>query len=204
MRDLGVHYDTLLKMETHVKSVCKKAYYQIHLIHKVRRYISEHSARRLVQTNVTSLLDYCNSLLIGLPDTLLSKLQRVQNCAARVVKQAPRSTHTTPLLKELHWLPIKYRIDYKVLIITFKALNGLSPNYISDLLHPYEPARTLRSRNSKLLSPQPFKCKTYGGRAFTVAAPSLWNDIPLSLRSITEMEAFKKALKTHFYRLAFK
>ena len=140
VRDLGVQYDSLLKMETHIKQICKKAYYQISLIHKVRQYLTEDSVRKLVQANITSLLDYCNGLLIGLPCSLLSKLQRVQNCAARVVKCVPQSTHITPILKELHWLPIKYRIDFKVILLTFKALNGLAPPYLSELLSPYQPS----------------------------------------------------------------
>ena len=203
VRDLGVQYDSLLKMETHIKQICKKAYYQISLIHKVRQYLTEDSVRKLVQANITSLLDYCNGLLIGLPCSLLSKLQRVQNCAARVVKCVPQSTHITPILKELHWLPIKYRIDFKVILLTFKALNGLAPPYLSELLTPYQPSRALRSMNSNTLVTKSFKCKTYGGRSFANIAPQLWNSLPSHLRTIPEETVFRKTLKTYLFNLAF-
>ena len=88
----------------------------------------------MVHALVTSRLDYCNSLLTGLPRTLLQKIQRVQNAAARVVTRTRRSEHITPVLKALHWLPIQRRIEYKVLLYTHKALQGDAPEYIRDLL----------------------------------------------------------------------
>lgn len=190
-------------MEAHIRSVCKRAYYQIHLIHRVRRYISEDAARRLVQANVTSLLDYCNGLLVGLPKKLLDMLQRVQNCAARVIKVASKSTHITPILKALHWLPIKYRIDYKIILLVFKTLNGLAPPYLADLLHPYQPSRSLRSSNENLLTAQTFKLKAYGGRSYEVVAPTLWNALPAQMRKISSLTIFKTSLKTHLFNQAF-
>lgn len=202
-KDLGVVFDSSLKMEPHVRAVCKRAFHQIHLIRSVRRYISEDAARTLIRTNVTSLLDYCNCVLTGLPSSLINLLQRVQNCAARVVKCAPRSCSITPILKDLHWLPIKYRIDYKVLLLTFKALNDLAPLYLKDLLQPYQPARVLRSMNDNLLSVPKFKYTTYGGRSFEVIAPRLWNNLPNEMRKITCLATFKNSLKTYLFQAAF-
>ena len=113
VRNLGVYYDSVLKMDTHIMTICKKAYYQIHLIHKVRKYISEDAAKMLVQASVTPLLDYCNGFLIGLPVTLLNQLLCVQNCAAHTIKCAPKFCHIMPLLKDIRWLPVKYDIQYK-------------------------------------------------------------------------------------------
>jgi len=203
VRDLGVDFDCFLKMDTHIRSVCKKAYYQLHLIYKVRKYIDEDAARTLVCSNVTSLLDYCNGLLIGLPASLLNLLQRVQNSAARVVKQLPKSSHITSILRDLHWLPISFRVDYKVLLLTFKGLNGLAPSYISNLLVPYTPSRTLRSSYDNLLTVPRHRSTTYGGRMFEVRAPQLWNNLPGEMRNITSLEVFKKSLKTHLFKCAF-
>ena len=203
IRDLGVLYDTTLKMDAHIKTICKRVYYQIHLISKVRQYITESDTRTLIQANVTSLLDYCNGLLIGLPNYLIDLLQHAQNCAARVIKRIPRSSHISPVLKELHWLPIKYRIQYKTILLTFKCLNRLAPSYLCDLLHPYVPSRSLRSQNDNLLIVQPYKLQAYGGRSFEVTAPKLWNNLPAPMRKLNSITVFKTSLKTHLCNLAF-
>ena len=125
VRDLGVIYDSAFNLEAHVKSMCRKCYFQLHLVHKIRRYITQESARTLIQANVMSVLDFCNCLLYGLPSTLLDRLQKVQNLAARIVVPARKHQHVTPVLMFLHWLPIKQCIDYKITVLrlTFKALN---------------------------------------------------------------------------------
>ena len=120
----------------------------------------------------TSRVDYCNSLLYGLPDCQLSKLQRVLNASARLVCNAPRFCHITPLLRDLHWLPIRARIDFKVLLITFKAIHGLAPRYLSDLLCIKTSSYNLRSSGSLLLAMPAVRTKvTLGDRAFVYAAP---------------------------------
>lgn len=202
-RNLGVIFDQTLSMKDHVASVCKRAYYQLHLIHRVRKSITEEAARTLVQSNVTSLLDYCNALLAGLPAVLVDRLQRVQNCAARIVKCENRSCHITPLLKDLHWLPVKHRISYKVNVLTFKAIHGHSPVYIAELLHLYQPSRDLRSGSKNLLAIPRSNLKTVGERAFSSQAPILWNKLPDNLRCVDNFCDFKRLLKTHYFKLAF-
>ena len=118
--------------------------------------------------------DYCNSLLYGQPKCILRRLQSVLNSAARLIHLTSRYEHITPLLIQLHWLPIEHRITFKIAVITFKALHGAAPNYITDLIKPYTPGRLLRSSNQLLLSTSKFNLKTYGGRSFTIAAPSVW------------------------------
>ena len=144
-----------------------------------------------------------NALLYGLSKKRLNKLQLVQNCAARLVSGVKKYDHITPVLKSLHWLPIARRIEFKILVLTFKGLNGLAPSYITELLSPYKPAKSLRSKNQHLLSKAKMKCKTFGERSFSAAAPKLWNNLPLNLRSCSKLETFKKELKTHLFRQAY-
>ena len=114
-----------------------------------------------------------------------------------------RRAHITPVLIALHWLPIKARIDFKILLITFKALHGLAPAYIKDLLPPKTNKRLLRSSDKGLLEVPGTKLKTKGDRAFAVVAPTLWNALPLILKNAVSVESFKSLLKTHLFRQHF-
>ena len=109
--------------------------------------------------------------------------------------------HISPILNNLHWLPVEKRITYKVLLIVFKCLNGLSPQYLSEPLIEYKPTRTLRSCSKKLLVVPRVNTKRYGERAFSVIGPRLWNSLPQNLRDITNLEHFKKNLKTYLFKL---
>ena len=104
---------------------------------------------------------------------------------------------------ELHWLPVEQRIIFKILIVTFKALNNLFPSYFSDLLETYKPARNLRSSGGKLLVVPRCKLNYYGDRAFSVAAPRLRNDIPDSIKCTEDLYSFKRYLKTYLFKCYF-
>ena len=128
----------------------------------------------------------------------LRKLQLAQNAAARVLTKTRKFDHITPILKDLHWLPVRERINFKLLLLTWKAINGLAPSYISNLLVPYKPVRALRSSDKHLLT-IPRTSSTLGDRAkaFSVAAPTLWNSLPLDIRCCDSLQSFKTLLKTH-------
>ena len=143
VRDLGVLLDESLTMENQVLQVCKSAYFQLRKIASIRRYLTSAATRSLVHALVTSRLDYCNSLLVGLPGSLLQKLQKVQNTAARIITRTARYEHITPVLMELHWLPIKRRVEFKVLLYTFKAIHGDAPAYMKDMVQIKTPQRSL-------------------------------------------------------------
>jgi len=111
--------------------------------------------------------------------------------------------HISPILASLHWLPIHFRIHFKILLFAFKSLNGMTPPYLSELLHPYTPNRHLRSADQLLLNVPRTKSKLRGGRCFSVAAPTLWNNLPLHIRQASILSAFKSLLKTHLFSLAY-
>ena len=153
-RNIGVLFDESLSMVPQVTAMCKSAFYHL------RKQLT-FAAQVLVQALVTSKLDYCNSLLYGLPKNVIKQLQRVQNAAARVVTLSPKFCHITPVLANLHWLSIYLRIELKILIVTCKTLHGHDPTYIKDLLQYYLPARDLRSSKKNLLIVPAFNINSY-------------------------------------------
>ena len=205
-RNLGSWFDSRLSMATHITKICSSSFYYIYNIRRIRKYLSQQSTETLVHAFITSRLDYCNGLLYGLPDCLLNKLQRVQNACARLIFKEQKFCHVTPLIYELHWLPIRYRIEFKILLITFKILNFLAPTYLSSLISLRLPSKyNLRNSSDILLLSYPrFKSKaTLGDRSFTCAAPKLWNALPFEIRSASTVSIFKTKLKTHLFRHAF-
>ena len=144
-----------------------------------------------------------NALLCGLPQTLLFKVQRVQNAAARLVCLTGRREHITPVLKELHWLPVRQRISFNVLVLTYQALHGTAPQYMTDLLSQYQPTRSLHSNDTLLLTAPQSRLTSFGDRAFQHAVPRPWNGLPISLRSANNLNSFKKALKTFLFKDAY-
>ena len=135
-RNLGVIFDSSMSMELNIKKTCRAANMQIRDIGRIRKYLSQQCTEQLVHSFITTRLDYCNCLLYGAAKHHLNHLQLIQNTAARIVTRTKRECHIRPVLKSLHWLPIDFRIIFKILLITFKAINGLAPSYISDLINP--------------------------------------------------------------------
>ena len=165
--------------------------------------LSAADAETLIYAFVSSILDNCNALFSGLPNYTTKSLQLVQNAAARLLTRTRRFDHITPILATLHWLLITFRSDLKVLLLTYKALHGLSPCYLNDLIIPYSPARSLQSSGAGLLSLPKVKKKSAGQRTFAYRAPFLWNRLPSVIREADSVELFKGKLKTHLYNLAF-
>ena len=148
---------------------------------------------------MSSKLDYCNSLYFNLPKSSLKRLQRVQSSLACAVVPSTRYTdHITPTLRKLHWLPIDERITFKIASLTYKTLNYKQPTYLLELLHPVVPTRTLRSSTQQLLKIPAIKSQI-GRRSFSFSAPTVWNSLPLSLRSSPSLDLFLSRLKTHLF-----
>ena len=138
-----------LSFNKQVNETCKKlATLAIRSIGRIRKYLPYDGLKMLLNHLVISRFDYYNSLLYGIPKYQKDKLQRIQNTAARLVTGSRRSDHITPILKDLHWLPVEERINFKILLITYKILHGQSPKYLESLIEEYSPSRTLM-RSSK-------------------------------------------------------
>uniref|UniRef100_A0A3Q2WLT1 Reverse transcriptase domain-containing protein n=1 Tax=Haplochromis burtoni TaxID=8153 RepID=A0A3Q2WLT1_HAPBU len=162
VRNLGVLFDSSFKLDKQVSAVVRSSFYQLRLISKTRHYIPYKDLEKLIHAFVTSRLDYCNSLYCGLHSSLLHRLQTVQNAAARILTKTKKFAHITPVLADLHWLPVKYRIQFKILLFTFKITNNTAPSYLKELLNPYAPARALRSFSQLLLVQPRSRLKSRG------------------------------------------
>mgnify|MGYP000701761593 CR=1 FL=1 len=149
----------------------------------------------VVHCFVASWLDYCNSLYEGLDKSSIQHLQLFQNAALRLVTRKERKDHITPMLRLLHWLPVCHRIVFKSYFLLFKSLNRLAPSYLSELLIIHTQVRELRSATQLLLDKPQTKLVTKGDRTFAVAAPNLWNNLPLHIRSAPSLTLFKSLLK---------
>ena len=206
VRDLGVVLDKNMTMSQHVSNICRNASFALYNIGKLRAYLDQPSTEKLVHAFVSSRQDGCNSLLYGLPDCEINRLQRVQNAAARLVIRAKRRTSADVILRQLHWLPIRKRILFKMLLLTFKAIHGLAPQYITDMLSSHTSKRHLRSSTHEApLLHRPLlkeiRTATYGDRAFSSAAPKAWNQLPTHIRAAPTVQCFKSRLKTHLFNL---
>ena len=153
VRNLGTWFDSKMSMLSHINKTCSSAFYYLYNMRRIRKYLSRSVTESLVHAFITSRIDYCNSLLYGLPNSHIMKLQRIQHAAARLVTGTPRFCHVTPLLLHLHWLPISYRIKFKILLLTFKCLYGQAPNYLIDLITIKKQSRySVRSSQMSLCS----------------------------------------------------
>lgn len=200
VRNLGVTFDSCLSMTAHVEAVCKSVNYQLRNLWRIRKYLDQTTTSMLVHSLISSRIDYCNALLCGIPQYLINRLQRLQNTAARLVTLSSRSCHITPVLYKLHWLPVSKRIDYKILLHVYKALNGISPKYICELVHFYTPGRALRSTHAGLLHVPRTRLCGFGDRSFSAVAPKLWNALPANIRNASSTDIFKSLLKTYLFQ----
>ena len=201
VRNLGVLFDNNLSMKHHISEVCRLSFYHLRNIAHIRRYLTFDAARTIIQALVCSRIDWNNSLYYGLPNTQLQRLQRVQNAAARIIMMRRKFDHVTPILKELHWLPVTSRVLFKMLVLAYKCVHGDAPSYLSDLItHKVNSSFNLRSNYVPLLL-QPRRTNlVYGGdRAFCAAAPREWNNLPLRIRTSESIVVFKSQLKTYLF-----
>ena len=173
-------------------------YYNVHILNSFRRTLDDKSASILVHAFVLSRLDIGNGLLFNISKQNLNKLQHALNAAARVLSKTFKFDHISPVLKKLHWLPVQERIQFKIILLTWKVLHGLAPGYLNELIPHYIPQRSLRS-SKKYLLVTPRTHTSYGNRAFSYAAPTLWNTLPIAIHTASSLDTFKLQLKTYLF-----
>ena len=189
-KNLGIVLDNVLSFDVQVNKIVKSCYLTIKNITLIKNFLSESQMKQLVCARIFSLLDYCNSLYYGINTSLISKLQRVQNNAAKLIykNRIPRSQMNDKFLN-LHWLKIKYRIIFKILLIVHNCLKQTAPKEIISLLELGDSNRTLHLKQTRTLT-------KYGDRAFSHMGPKLWNMLPMKIRAVEDTESFKKNLKS--------
>ena len=179
---------------------CKSASFALYKLGKVRQFLDAKTTKKLVQAFVICHLDYCNSLLYNISDSQLHKLQAIHNAAARLITRTKKNSHITPILKQLHWLPVQSRIVFKILLLTYQCRHSMAPEYLSKFLVRYAPSRNLRSTQKNFLQCPIITTKFYGERSFAHAAPTLWNAVPCYIKEAPTVLQFKTALKTFLFK----
>ena len=208
VRDLGVVLDSELSMKPHVSKVTSVCFYHLRRLKQVRRILGQQTTTSLVTAFILGRLDYCNSVLAGLPKSTISPLQRVQNAAVRLICGLRSRDHITPALRELHWLPVEQRISFKLCVLMHLVHTGRSPTYLSDLVTAVAdiPSRSrLRSANSHRYESPSTRLK-FGERSFSFAGPAAWNKLPNTLREQSDhmdCQTFKRELKTVLFERAY-
>jgi len=203
VKNIGCFMDCRLGMESHINNVARTCFMCIRQLYKVKKYVPPQSLKKLVHALVINRVDYLNGLYGGLPLGTTARLQRCLNSAARLISGKNRRESVTPVLKDLHWLPVKYRIQFKLLVLIHKVVKHKSPMYLLNSLTLYSPTRDLRSLNDVTFVVDEVRYKKYGGRRFSVYGAKLWNDLPRYIRTISSTVTFRKKLKTLLYQKAF-
>ena len=198
IRDLGFNVDANLTMTSQVANVCRSAYYHLSRIAKIRDSICTTVCKSLIHGLVTSRLDYGNATLYGISDRHMHRLEMVKRSAARIFRQIRRGDRQsmTTILRQLHWLPVRKRIDFKLLVLVHRAIYNGTPEYLAALLRRHTPPRSLRSAGRLLLEVPRVNLERFGRRAFACAGPTLWNKLPRNIRDNSNITQFKKQLKT--------
>ena len=191
VHNLGVIVDCGLSYGPQINAICSVSYKLLKNLSSVRKFLDPNDLRLLVQSIIISRIDNCNSLLYGILASNVNKLQKLQNSCARLIYSKKKRDHVTPLLKELHWLPIQQRIVFKILLLVFKFYQNIVPVYIKNLLN-------ISARDTYKLT-VPRANTPYGDRAFEICAPRLWNALPSSLRVSTTLPYFRSHLKHHLF-----
>ena len=210
VRNLGVWFDADFSFSEHVKRTCKACFLQMHDLRRIRQYLTLEVTVLAANALVSSRLDYCNSLFRGLSCFNLHKLQSIQNTLARIVTNHRRYAHVTLILKQLHWLPVKYRCMFKTATLDYKYLHSGSPSYFEPFLSLSSCSYSTRSGHPDHqyltvppFRPSVFKSVKHFDHSFGFDAPKIWNELPHDVRSATSVASFRKKLKTYLFAKAY-
>jgi len=199
-KNLGVIWDNEGKLNYQVNNLCKIGFYHVRNLAAIRKSLDLKTAKIAAAAFTTSSLDYCNALLHGLPKNQIHRIQLVQNAAARVVMGLKKHDHITHARKELHWLPVEARLKFKIITLTWKALNNMGPTYLKNILKVKKGRTGLRSGRSMVLEVPKTKLVSCGDRAFCKTAPVLWNNLTNELKNTEKLATFKSRLKTKLFK----
>ena len=188
-------------MYEHVTSVCRAAYYHLKNIHCLKAFLTQEALIFVVHALVISPIDYCNSLLYGISDYNINCLQQIQNSVVPIVANTGNYDHITKILQKLHWLPVRQHTHFKILLITYKSINNMAPQYLCELVSIRKSSRKFRSSSQILLQVPVSWLKSYGDCAFSVTALSLWNRLPADIRNVSFLEFVLSVLKHTCSRL---
>ena len=213
-RNLGFLLDHHLTLSDQISGLTKSCFYHIRDLRRIRKSLNFKTACLIATAIIQSKLDYCNSLYLNLPSSMIHRLQLIQNAAARAVSNCRKFDHITPVLKSLHWLKIQERIQFKILSLTYTAIQSQKPAYLVNLLNMQSSTRTRSSDSITLLRPPNSSRLKITNRSFHHHAPSLWNSLPPSLRcksnsnsGIPPLEltpkVFHSKLKTYLFRKSY-
>jgi hypothetical protein len=202
-RNIGVVIDTSMSLNARLTAVCNRGYRQLHVIAKMKKFMDRDSLERIIHAFITSRIDYCNAILHGVRQDDMQKIQRLQNAAARLFTGTKRREHITPVLEQLHWLPVVCRVKFKILVLVYKCLNNTAPSYLCELITRYVPARELRTVDQSFLH-VPFTTSEFNrNNVFKYVGPVLVNNLPAHVRTAQSLEIFKARLKTHLFTMYF-
>ena len=205
VNNLGVYLDPGLVMDRQVSKLCQVCYFHLRRLWTVRRSLTKESLLTLVHAFVMSRVDHCNGLLFDSHSYLLDRLQSVLNSAARLVLSISKFSNISAAIHdELHWLPIRRRIDFKIALMVRHCMVGTAPEYLMELCHPVCSAvgrQYLQSASRGDLIVPRFRLQAFGHRAFAISGPQIWNSLPLKIRqSRDNLLLFKKKLIAHLFQ----
>lgn len=189
-KNLGIILDAKLTFEGQINKVVKSCFMALRKLSSIKLYLSEPDLKTLVCSLVFSQIDYCNCLYYKLNATSLKKLQHVQNCAARLVAKRQSRINLGDVFMKYHWLKVRERVLYKVIITVFKCLHLLAPESLRKLLNYAESDRQMKLKETKVKS-------HFGERSFSHAGPKLWNLLPNEIRNEHKLDIFKKMIKSY-------
>ena len=204
--NLGMHFDSELKHTVHINKLASSSFATLQNVARIRNHLDVPITKTIVQVLVISRLDYCNSLLLGIPKYNIDKLQRIQNMACRIIYKLPKYSHITPFLFDAHWLKIPQRIDLKILTLMYKCIHQLAPPYLMELVideKPIEETRILRSSSSGHLKTSISRISFVHNCAFQSQGPRKWNSLDIDIRNASNIMVFKSKLKTHLFRQCY-
>ena len=203
-------FNSNFTFSNHVSQVIKSTRVQARDLYRIRPLLDLNTSVLLANALVSSRLDYCNSLFLSLTDFELRRLQLVENSLCRVVTRSSKFSHIIPQLNKLHWLPVRYRVQFKIGLITYKILTQGQPVYLRGLIHPYTSFRNTRRSTPKLkflhtptFDHRVHKSIKHFSNSFSHYAPAFWNSFPLHVRNNPSVASFRKHLKIHLFSSSF-